>query len=119
MPRFVVLRHELPPGNVRTSHYDVMFDTGEVLRTWAVNDLPDSPTEQPAEQLADHRREYLTYEGPISGNRGDVRRWDEGAYETVRDDAEAFVATVRGGRLSGTLRIAAGPQPTYRYDAEA
>lgn len=31
-----------------------------------------------AERLADHRREYLTYEGPVSGGRGRVRRVAEG-----------------------------------------
>ena len=108
MPRYVILRHELPPGNQRASHYDVMFDTGETLRTWAIDATARRcRDEQSAEQLPDHRRDYLTYEGPVSGNRGSVTRWDEGEYEMQADDDAAFVVEVRGNRLSGTIRITA------------
>ncbi|HBE68769.1 MAG TPA: hypothetical protein DDW52_11540 [Planctomycetaceae bacterium] len=34
-----------------------------------------------AERLIDHRRHYLTYEGPVSGNRGEVKRVASGTYE--------------------------------------
>jgi hypothetical protein len=33
-----------------------------------------------AERLADHRLAYLDYEGPVTGNRGNVRRIDVGTY---------------------------------------
>lgn len=108
MPQYVILRHELPPGNVRTSHYDVMFDTGTTLRTWAVDAPPDSPHEQLAEPLPEHRRDYLTYEGPVSGNRGEVTRWDEGTYETLDEADGKFIAKVAGKRLHGTINIVAG-----------
>lgn len=113
MPRYVILRHELPPGQARSSHYDVMFEAGEVLRTWAVNDPPDAPGEQAAEPLPDHRRNYLTYEGPVSGDRGEVRRWDEGTYVTRQDDAAALVVDVRGTRLGGTVTITAEGRFSY------
>jgi len=32
------------------------------------------------QQIAAHRRRYLTYEGPLSGGRGTVRRVDEGTF---------------------------------------
>ena len=115
MPRYVILRHELPPGNARASHYDVMFDTGETLRTWAIELPPDSTVEQPAEPLPDHRRDYLAYEGPVSGNRGAVTRWDEGEYETTADD-DAFIAKVQGRRLLGTIQIS--PAGRYAYAAK-
>src|SRR5205085_10994162 len=35
--------------------------------------------------LSEHRREYLTYEGPISGNRGDVKRVASGRYDLAGD----------------------------------
>lgn len=113
MPRYVILRHELPPGNERASHYDVMFDTGETLRTWAIDAPPDLPQEQPAQKLPDHRRDYLTYEGPVSGNRGSVTRWDEGDYETKTDDGQAFVVEVTGQRLCGMIRITSDGRFTY------
>jgi hypothetical protein len=113
MPRYVILRHELPPGNERRSHYDVMFDVGEALWTWAVDRPPDVVPAQPALRLADHRRDYLTYEGPVSGNRGEVTRWDEGDFEVVRDDGEALVFGVQGRRLRGTIQIAADGRFSY------
>jgi hypothetical protein len=33
------------------------------------------------EGLPDHRLIYLDYEGPISGDRGSVTRWDGGTFE--------------------------------------
>jgi hypothetical protein len=33
--------------------------------------------------LGDHRRAYLDYQGPISGNRGEVRRAAAGTYATL------------------------------------
>lgn len=116
MPRYVILRHELPPGHARASHYDLMFDVGDVLRTWAVAEAPDSPVEQAAEALPDHRREYLAYEGPVSGNRGEVARWDEGTYEIDRTDSE-YIATfvVHGRRLRGRIQITLGALPGYCY----
>jgi hypothetical protein len=60
-----------------------MLEQGDVLLTWQLlKDLagPD-PFPVPARRLGDHRKAYLTYEGPLSGNRGHVRRIDEGTLE--------------------------------------
>jgi hypothetical protein len=121
--RYVVLRHETPPGASRPSHWDLMFevDPTAALRTWAIELPPDSATAQAARALPDHRREYLTYEGPVSGNRGSVARWDEGTYEMLpppSDAPEAFVVRIAGRRLRGVVTITAGETPRYAYDAE-
>jgi hypothetical protein len=113
MPRYVILRHELPPESERPSHYDVMFDTGETLRTWALEFPPDAPDDQPAQQLSDHRRNYLTYEGPVSGNRGSVTRWDEGEYQIQADTEKAFVVDVQGRRLYGRIAILCDDGPFF------
>jgi hypothetical protein len=101
MPRFVLLYHECPPEYARSSHWDLMLEVGEVLRTWAVAKLPrswraawektaelypDCPVLADfnlvaAEPLGDHRLAYLNEEGPLSGDRGSVRRIDSGTYE--------------------------------------
>jgi hypothetical protein len=77
MPRFVVLEH-IWAG----VHYDVMLEDVALgsLRTWAV-EVPLTPgADLPARELATHRLVYLDYEGPISGDRGSVRRLDRGTF---------------------------------------
>ena len=66
-----------------------------------------------AEALADHRLEYLRYEGPVSGGRGEVARWDQGAYRLVGCSEDEWIVELRGERLQGRVvlrRIAAEPQ---------
>ncbi len=103
--RYVILEHALPPGRERTTHWDLMLESGEVLRTWALAAPPALEVAVTAEGLVDHRREYLDYEGPISGNRGSVTRWDEGRYEIEADNRERLTIVVEGRRLRGRLAL--------------
>ncbi len=114
MPRFVVLRHEAPRG----LHYDLMLEDGAVLATWALAGPPETLAEQPAERLADHRREYLDYEGPVSGDRGVVTRHDTGTFTIVtRRDGQWHVAFC-GGRLRGvgTLTLSTAAPNEWRWE---
>jgi hypothetical protein len=77
MPRFVILEHDRPE-----LHWDLMLESGSALRTWRLAAPPQTPGERiAATALPDHRLHYLDYEGPVSGNRGTVKRWDTGHYE--------------------------------------
>lgn len=98
MPRFVILRHELPPGHDRGTHFDLMLEVGGVLRTWALPELPEVGKAIEAEALPDHRLAYLEYEGPVSGNRGAVSRVEEGEYEKV-EETEALLRFRLVGKL--------------------
>src|SRR4029079_11706988 len=102
MPRFVLLYHDCPPNYERTSHWDFMLESGDVLRTWALDRLPrdwegafartspvypDCPllagdNTVAAMQLGHHRRDYLELEGPLSGDRGTVMRVAAGTYRS-------------------------------------
>ena len=93
MPRFVILRHD--PGGDYTRdfenaacqpHWDWMFQSDQVLRTWSTPPLQDLQQSFAieAQPLADHRLAYLEFEGEISGNRGQVKRIVSGQYEPVR-----------------------------------
>jgi hypothetical protein len=75
LPRFVVLAHDWPEP-----HFDLMLEDGPVLLTWRLTDPPVVGRAIPAERIANHRICYLTYEGPVSGGRGSVRRVDGGTY---------------------------------------
>ena len=116
MPRFVILRHDSPRG----LHYDFMLESGEVLKTWALPELLVPGVELIAERLPDHRRAYLDYEGPVSGNRGTVERCDQGQYETIADDVVAediacLSVTLHGETLSANLLIERIPTQPSMY----
>ncbi len=42
MPRFVLLRHHCPPDFEKPSHWDLMLQQGDVLKTWELRRLPAS-----------------------------------------------------------------------------
>jgi hypothetical protein len=69
------------------------------LISFRVSACPDdaSLTEFEAERIGDHRAEYLSFEGEVSGGRGTVRRVAVGNAEVLRDDA-AFVVVLDGRR---------------------
>ncbi len=46
--------------------------------------------EMSAERIADHRREYLRYEGPIPGNRGSIRRLVSGRLARIAADPDRW-----------------------------
>lgn len=114
MPRFVILEHRW-----NGVHYDLMLEdpsTG-ALRTWAIDAAIVAGVELPARVLADHRRAYLDYEGPVSGDRGTVRRLDRGTYEARVWSAGRVEVVLGGTRFQGAavLRsIAAGESETSR-----
>ena len=101
MPRFVVLRHESPRG----LHWDLMLESGEVLKTWALPAPPASSKPLIVEALSDHRRAYLDYEGPISGDRGEVARWDSGSYRLERQSETQWVVQLKGEHIAGLATL--------------
>ena len=100
MPRFVLLEHVW--GGV---HWDFMLEAGEVLRTWAVDAPIVAERDLPARMLPDHRKAYLEYEGEISGQRGCVRRVDEGTYRTLDWSPEHVRVEVWGSQLVGEVDL--------------
>jgi hypothetical protein len=105
VPRYVILKHDHPE-----LHWDFMLEAGEVLKTWRLADRPRADQRVRAEPSFDHRRLYLDYEGPVSGNRGSVVAWDRGTYEgEPSDPAEGrVVVKLTGGRLRGTAILERG-----------
>ena len=97
---FVVLHHIVPPEHVlpggRGTHFDLMLELHGVLKTWAIEQWPFdtlaqySAAQYPAAQLPDHRIDYLRYEGPISNNRGEVRRVASGSYRSLSHSADTW-----------------------------
>jgi hypothetical protein len=117
MPRFVILRHDGPQG----THFDFMLEVGDVLKTWALPRPPEDGAEMQCEALADHRSAYLDYEGPISGGRGSVTRWDRGDYTLGQQSDAQWVVELVGEKLTGeaTLRRAPGAANRWAFSCNA
>ncbi len=100
MPRFAVLDHDWPHP-----HRDLLLEHDGVLRAWRLPPAFDLTSPVPAEPNFDHRLAYLDYEGPVSGDRGSVRRWDSGelVWEFVSDDD--IRVRLEGMHLRGRFRL--------------
>jgi hypothetical protein len=105
--QYAILHHVQADGH----HWDFMLDRGEVLATWKLTSDPTSLAaggvrgSVPARRIADHRRAYLTYEGPISRGRGHVTRIDSGTYELTRQDQTGWGIRLNGVLLRGEFWI--------------
>jgi hypothetical protein len=98
--RFVVLEHTW-----NGVHWDFMLEAGESLKTWAIDEPIKAGIELPARQLADHRPAYLTYEGPVSGQRGTVRRIAEGTFRSREWGPDRVLVELRGDQLVGEVGL--------------
>lgn len=111
--QFVILHHQLPPDSDRPSHWDLMLEHHGQLATWALERAPSAinhsphPESIPARQLDPHRLEYLHYQGPVSGGRGTVTRYDAGECDWSWPQPAAAVGTLRGQRLHGQFQLTA------------
>lgn len=101
--RFVILHHRHADGE----HWDLMVEQGDVLLTWRLGREPvgRSSLPIPAKRIADHRKAYLDYEGPVSGDRGYVRRVDAGTVEFQESTSDCFILSMAGTRLSGRFTL--------------
>ena len=110
--RFVILHHIVGTSfkRDRNDHYDWMFETSPDpdagLRTFATSRLPTTSGESvDGVWLPDHRRMYLDYEGPISGDRGRVIRVMAGEYERIVDHIDRWTAHLEAAPARPDLEI--------------
>ncbi len=116
MPRYAILYHQMPADGPRPSHWDLLLQSGDTLHTWALAEQPATGVPIAAERLADHRIEYLDYEGPVSQNRGNVARWDSGTFQWLRNTRSAVAVDLRGERLIGQVTITRWDEPGGRWE---
>ncbi len=76
--RIVVLLHDHP-----FRHWDLLLEQSETAATWRLFRPPLTGEPLAAQRIADHRLHYLSWEGPVSGNRGTVRRTHSGTYQQL------------------------------------
>jgi hypothetical protein len=105
MPASVLLRHDLPDGRW---HLDWMIQPREhaPLVTFRITERIDAgpPMTFSARRIQDHRTDYLTYEGPVSGERGAVRRLADGFMAVEINSPTEFSARGRLGNARGLFR---------------
>jgi len=101
MPRFVILEHDHPQ-----LHWDLMLEAGDVLRTWRLHAPPEPGRSVAATPSFDHRLAYLDYEGPVSGGRGMVKRWDAGTFTWESETETELVVQLHGQRIAGRAVLA-------------
>ncbi len=104
--RYVILRHD----GIPEPHFDLMFESapGSLLMTWRSPNWPIE-RETPLVKLDDHRRDYLDYQGPVSGNRGHVTRVAAGVFQLKRRSDTLWVFTFRD--------LVARRQLAFRHDS--
>ncbi|WP_072022240.1 DNA polymerase ligase N-terminal domain-containing protein [Zavarzinella formosa] len=100
MPRFALLLHDHPE-----THWDFLLETPEALRAWRLSRRPSLNEIILAEPLPDHRKLYLEYEGPISGNRGNVIREDGGEFQWMSETPDGVHVAISGSWLIGETTI--------------
>ena len=106
MARYTVLRHKMPPHSVRKDHFDILFENGDKLSTWEIEDWPPSGV-QPATHLPDHRLVYLDYEGPID-QRGSVKRVCAGTFQFQTQQEGAWLLDLQGITFQGRIHLKRG-----------
>jgi hypothetical protein len=115
MSRFTISFHDCPDDQPRPSHWDLFLEEEGQLRTWAIAQEPMPNVELLAEQLSEHRLAYLEYEGPVSGNRGTVTRWDYGEYERIEATNDRLVLEMSGTRCAGRLQLTRDAERPQRW----
>jgi hypothetical protein len=103
MPKFVIQHHTRD----NHSHWDLMFERENHLATWQVSvgpaEWPDNP--QNAVKIQNHRLDYLSYQGPISNNRGRVEIADQGGFDAGEISEIRWVVRLAGKILNGDLEL--------------
>jgi hypothetical protein len=99
MPRYTILEHDHP-----FLHWDFLVEVGTALRGWRLAHQPQEGLDIAVQTLPEHRLIYLNYEGPISGGRGCVQRWDSGTC-TLIEEGSLLQFHFQGQRLRGWARL--------------
>jgi hypothetical protein len=106
--RYAILHHKLPDSE----HWDLLLEDGNMLAAWQLAGKPTGPQALPlaATRIADHRKKYLVYEGPVSDNRGSVVRFDHGHYRVLERSEHRWLVHLAGQILFGRFGLVRSPE---------
>ena len=115
LKKFVIQRHErqnepLRQAQGRSTHWDLMLETGDFLETYRIVKPPEQWGSEPIEavRIFDHPLKFLTYEGPVNKGKGNVKIADHGTYGIVTKSESRLIINFDGIILKGEFTFAAG-----------
>jgi len=92
-----------------SNHYDFMLEQDEALATWQIKEEDLEKLKNgnivKTTKIKNHEKKYLTYEGMISNNRGEVKLFDSGQYEINLWNENEIIFSLKGVKLSGEIFI--------------
>jgi len=105
MPEFVIQQHQQQLQ--QRLHWDLMLRKGSVLATWQISEPPENWPKKTitCTRIFDHRLKYLTYQGPLSDNRGDVKIAATGQYQPRQITENLWQLTLTGDNINGELTL--------------
>ncbi|MBN2211449.1 MAG: hypothetical protein JW709_08660 [Sedimentisphaerales bacterium] len=92
-----------------------MLEQPDALITWQIPLPPEQWADHPITclRLPNHRKTYLTYEGPLSNNRGKVRIVCRGEYKLIVAASSHWQFDLLGDTLQHQINL---EQPTEEPD---
>ena len=118
MQEFVILLHQTGKEMERPDHFDLMLQDGDALITWELDRMLTPGTVAFGRQLPNHRLEYLEYEGPISRDRGTVRRIEKGFFRWMTREPDISTVEFDGAELAGIVTIERIEEDRFRFSSE-
>jgi hypothetical protein len=101
--QFVISEHTTLEG----VHWDLMLEIENTLWTWRLNTPPTDIGNEPitAEHIHDHPKRFLTYEGPVQNNTGQVTIADKGTYSLNEQVDNSLLIDMHGKMLKGEFTL--------------
>ncbi len=112
--RFVILHHT---GYGR-EHWDLMIEQDDSLATWKLYHHPASLPNKDLElfRIGDHRKMYLDYEGPLTGERGEVACFRRGEAEVLEKNSQRWRVRLTSEQLSGEFELTLVENDRWRIE---
>jgi hypothetical protein len=111
--KFVIQEH----ARGGQTHWDLMLESGGILKTWRLDTSPDHIAEEPviATKISNHDLKFLTYEGPVNKGLGCVSIVDEGTYEILNESEKKIRLRFQGKILSNEFVLESCKQDQWQF----
>jgi len=103
MQNFVIQEHI----QKNSCHWDLMLQQENALITWQIPLCPSQwhGKPVPCRKIFDHRLKYLTYEGPLSQNRGFVKIYAAGNYQILDSAKNYWRINLHSDNIRGNMTL--------------